>query len=67
MSVDARARPAFDQAKDYYTSEEAAQFMKPKKKVGACDVSLSKRRQLLAWLKACRKAHIIYRIIQPSV
>ncbi|DBA93483.1 TPA: hypothetical protein ACH3X3_013582 [Trebouxia sp. C0006] len=33
VSVDARARPAFDQAKDYYTSEEAAQFMKPKKKV----------------------------------
>lgn len=36
VSVDARARPAFDQAKDYYTSEEAALFMKPKKKVGAC-------------------------------
>lgn len=47
VSVDARARPAFDQAKDYYTSEEAAQFMKPKKKVSACDGSLSKQRQLL--------------------
>ena len=47
MSVDARARPAFDQAKDYYTSEEAAQFMKPKKKVGASGVSLGKCRQLL--------------------
>ena len=33
QSVDARARPGFDQAKDYYTSEEAAKFMKPKKKV----------------------------------
>lgn len=33
QSVDARARPDFDQAKDYYTSEEAAKFMKPKKKV----------------------------------
>ncbi|KAL3145439.1 hypothetical protein ABBQ38_001683 [Trebouxia sp. C0009 RCD-2024] len=33
QSVDARARPGFDQAKDYYTSEEAAKFMKPKKKL----------------------------------
>lgn len=33
QSVDARARPGFDQAKDYYTSEEVAKFMKPKKKV----------------------------------
>ena len=33
QSVDNRARPAFEQAKDYYTSEEAAQFLKPKKKV----------------------------------
>lgn len=33
--MDARARPGFDQAKDYYTSEEVAQFMKPKKKVQA--------------------------------
>lgn len=33
QSVDNRARPAFEQAKDYYTSEEAAQFVKPKKKV----------------------------------
>ncbi len=47
VSVDARARPAFDQAKDYYTSEEAAQFMKPKKKVIACDGSFAQRRQLL--------------------
>lgn len=33
QSVGARARPGFDQAKDYYTSEEAAKFTKPKKKV----------------------------------
>ena len=33
-TIDAKDRPAFDQAKDYYTSEEAAQFQKPKKKVG---------------------------------
>ena len=32
-TIDAKDRPAFDQAKDYYTSEEAAQFQKPKKKV----------------------------------
>ena len=33
QSADNRQRPGFDQAKDYYTSEEAAQFLKPKKKV----------------------------------
>ena len=32
-TINAKDRPAFDQAKDYYTSEEAAQFQKPVKKV----------------------------------
>lgn len=32
-TIDPKDRPALDQAKDYYTSQEAAQFQKPKKKV----------------------------------
>ena len=38
-TMDAKDRPSYTQAKDYYTSEEAAQFQKPKKKVRLADAA----------------------------